>query len=401
MAEVSAEVRKVPTSADAVLELAWYSPAFTASDVIEHTALSRSTVIALCDDLTTRGWLRELENTRTAGAQYRMGRPARRYALDPEVGCVIGIDAGAHSVTAIVADLRGEAQAVVHRIADAEQQSAAERVRTITETIAEATAQASARVLCVVVAVPAPVDLNGSSPATQPFWPLMNPQLVDRLASDDYELIVDNDANLAAVAEGVRGAGQVAASYVTLLAGERMGAGYVVDGRLIRGRGQAGELHLLTLVEGVESSHGIAAVLRLWAIELRQAGNIPPESVLAAVPVEQLDSEAVFAAASDGDPTALDLLDRAADRLARISALFGGLLDVERIILAGAVAPSLAPLLERSTALLPRYMHSAQPLLVASELGGDVVALGAVSRAVEHVRATALEIDLHRGAPAT
>lgn len=395
----SSETRKPQASAEAVLNFAWGASVFTASDVMQHTALSRSTAIAACDELVAHGWLRELENARSAGSEYRKGRPARRYTLNDDFGCVIGIDAGAHSVTAIVADLRGRPRAVVHETVDAEAGSAEDHVAVITSVITQARSQAAAQVLCIVVAVPAPVDQHGLSPQTQPFWQLMNPQLIERLASTDYKLIVDNDANLAAIAEGACGLGAGASSYVTLLTGERMGAGYVVDGRLIRGRGQVGELQLLTLVEGVGSSDGIAAMLRLWATQLHTSGALPQGSVLGTIPITELDAEAVFAAADEGDPAALELLERGADRLARICALFGGLLDVEKIILAGAVASSLTPLLARSTALMAEYIHSGTPHLVASELGGDVVALGAVTRAVEYVREAALEIHLLRSAP--
>jgi predicted NBD/HSP70 family sugar kinase len=111
-------------------------------------------------------------------------------------------------------------------------------------------------------------------------------------------------------------------------------------------------------------------------------------------PVDQIDALAVFDAAEAGDADALDMLRRMADRLARIGAVLVGLLDVERIVFAGALAPSMPPLLDLATALLPDYMNADPPRLVASTLGADIVAHGAIASAMAHVRRNALGIDV-------
>ncbi|MFT4157153.1 MAG: hypothetical protein QM630_04390 [Microbacterium sp.] len=92
--------------------------------------------------------------------------------------------------------------------------------------------------------------------------------------------------------------------------------------------------------------------------------------------------------------TAQDLLEKMADRLARICAVLGGLLDVEKIIFAGAVSPSMGPLLDLTADRLPRFTNAEPPELLASALGADIVAQGAVTRSTEHVRRQALDIDL-------
>ena len=89
-----------------VLEFAWRTGAFTASDVMTATGLTRSTVIVVCDELVRQGWLAELGDARAVG-DYTKGRPARRYALRDLAGVVVGIDAGYEHIAATVADLRG------------------------------------------------------------------------------------------------------------------------------------------------------------------------------------------------------------------------------------------------------------------------------------------------------
>ncbi|MBO3731916.1 ROK family protein [Glycomyces niveus] len=386
-------------NAAAVLDYAWDRGAFTASDAIEATGLTRSTVIALADDLVERGWFCELPNARAAG-EYRKGRPARRYELRSTAGVVVGVDAGQHCVTAAVADLRGRELARAHTEVD--EDSAEQRLAVADTVIAKALSDAGAleqSVLCVAVGVPAPTDLDGVSPeGEQGFWSRMNPgfaaHLRERGEAHGWLIEVENDANLAAIAEGALGAGVGASSYITLMTGERFGAGYVVDGHLVRGtRGAAGELRLLSLVEGVGSTHGIAALLRAWALEARTSDTVDPASALMTTPKADLGAPVVFRAAEAGDPAALALLDRMAERLARICAVLGGLLDVERIVFSGAVADSIGLLLPRTAARLDELTHPPAPGLAASTLHGGVVSTGAVVRALQLVRANAIALD--------
>src|SRR3954469_21907039 len=82
-----------------VLEEAWDLGAFTATDVMAATGLTRSTVIGVCDELVDKGWLALLDDARAFG-DYRKGRPARRYALRAEAAYVVGVDAGYERMSA-------------------------------------------------------------------------------------------------------------------------------------------------------------------------------------------------------------------------------------------------------------------------------------------------------------
>ncbi|WP_218125023.1 ROK family protein [Glycomyces harbinensis] len=382
-------------NAATVLDRAWDASAFTASDVIAATGLTRSTVIALCDEFVERGWFAELPNARAAGGEYRKGRPARRYELRADAGAVVGVDAGEHCVTAAVADLRGRELARTHTELDPD--GAVQRTAAADATVERALALAgvpTASVLCIAVGVPAPTDAEGNSPEGEfEFWSRMNPGFAAHFRERGWLTEVENDANLAALAEGAVGAGAGASSYVTLVSGERFGAGYVVDGHLVRGRrGGAGELRMLKLVEGVGSTHGVGALLRQWALAARSEGTAADTSPLMRTAPERLGAEVVFKAAEAGDPVALGLVERLAERLARICAVLGGLLDVERIVFSGAVAASLAPVLRLAAERLGDLTHPPAPELAASTLGGGVVCVGAVTRAVELVRTNAMAL---------
>ncbi|TWF80065.1 putative NBD/HSP70 family sugar kinase [Pseudonocardia hierapolitana] len=377
-------------SARLVLDHMWDAPAVTGTDLMAATGLSRATVHDVCEELIARGWVREVANQREHG-DYRKGRPARRYAFDPLAGLVVGVDAGQHRVDALVTDLRGAERGRHQSPPRAGFTGTAERVAAVRNAIAGALAGLpSERVLGVTVGVPAPVDARGRTVFRgNPYWELMNPDLGERLqARHGWPTVVDNDANLAALAEGWRGHGRGVRHFVALLAGERLGAGIVEDGRLVRGvRGGAGEMGFLDLVDGVGSTDGIAKTAREWAREaLAEPGA---RSSLAPDP----DAASVFAAAGAGDALAAGVVERVAERMARVIATLASLVDTERVIIAGRVAASCGPLLATLEERLARR-GDPPPRLLASTLGGDAVMLGAVKRSVDRVREHALHLML-------
>jgi predicted NBD/HSP70 family sugar kinase len=381
-------------SARLVLDHMWHSPPVTGTDLMAATGLTRATVHDVCQELIDRGWVRELANQREHG-DYRKGRPARRYAFDPLAGVVVGVDAGQHRVDAIVADLHGVELGRYQSPPRGGFADAGERIAAVGDAIAAALAAADVparRVLAVTVGVPAPVDAAGRTAFRgNPYWELMNPDLGERLrAEHGWPTIVDNDANLAALAEGWRGYGRGMRHFVALLAGERLGAGIVEDGRLIRGvRGGAGEMRFLDLVAGVGSADGIAKVTRDWAsAALAEPGA---ESVLTAGPSAGPDAEAVFTAARAGDALAAGVVDRIAERMALVIATLASLVDTDLVIIAGRVAASWDPLVEPVQERLARHGNP-PPRVLASALGGDVVMLGAVARCLDEVREHALQL---------
>ncbi|MFJ6170679.1 ROK family protein [Curtobacterium sp. NPDC092190] len=386
------------TSAETVLAYALEptSGAFTATEAIDATGLTRSTVLAACAELVRLGWLRDLDDARTAG-EYRKGRPARRWELVADAGVVVGVDAGQHRVTALVADLRGT---VLARTEGALGESGLEvpvRLSVTTDTVAVALTAAgvdAARVLVTVVGIPAPVDALGASPRDGGFWDSMNPGFSDVVPHG--VVVVENDANAAALAERPSSGD---ASFAALLSGERFGAGLVVDGALLRGaRGGAGELRVLDLVDGVASSNGIGRTARELVRAARADGRIGPASLLGGV--EEPGAEAVFAAAALLDPVALEVVDRLGDRLARVCVLLASLLDIDRVVVAGAIADAAAPVIERAREHLAAWEYDPTPEVVPSRLGGDVVVLGAVARALDLVHADPLAFPLPAETPA-
>lgn len=389
-------------SLDAVLRLAWEAEAFTASDVIASVGVTRSTAIDVLDELAARRLIIEMPNARAAG-EYSKGRPARRFSFQPDAGIVVGVDAGRGHITATAADLRGESLATSRLTVDPELDSP-ERRRRAAEATVDATLTRAGRdrsaIVALCVGVPAPVDRAGRSPEHHDgFWARMNPDFVDTFSAWAPVVRVENDATLAAVAEGARGAATDCDDFVALLAGERFGAGISVDGHLLRGaHGGAGETVAFDRVEGVGSAVGLAPRCVDAARAAIAAGTLPAASALRALDPSTLDAKTVLDFAASGDAGALAVAREVGGALAGVAAMFGSLFDVERVVVSGAIAAGAGPIIDAAIAALPRALDLPAPRIVASTLGADIVSIGAVAAAVDAARASAL--DLAAFAPA-
>lgn len=385
---------------DALANHAWDTGGFTASEAMAAVGLTRSTTIDVLDELVEHGILRELPNARAAG-DYQKGRPARRFELRADAAAIVGVDAGRAHVTVTVADLRGETIVRSHSALDVARDSAPERREAVGAAIDAALTHAGATgtaIAAVCIGVPAPVDAHNTSP-THPdgFWGRMNPGFAAHFSRLAPIVHVENDASLAAFAEGAWGAAVGCRDYVSLLAGERLGAGVVVDGRLLRGaHGGAGEMVFLDDIPAVGGAWGLGFRTAEWAREAVEAGTVAADSGLLSVPLEALDAPTVFTLARAGDADARRVVQRVGIALATIAGVFGSLFDSSLVVVSGAVSEGIEVVLEAARGVTPAHVDLPAPRIVASPLGADVVSIGAVARARAAVRADVLSLTRSR-----
>jgi predicted NBD/HSP70 family sugar kinase len=381
-------------SAGAVLEFMRLSAAVTVTEVMEATGLTRATAIAVCEDLKDRRWIRELENQRAFG-DYQKGRPARRFELNERAGVVLGMDIGYSKVTVVVSDLRGDTIAKASGAFEVAGLTATQRINFIDRLAMAALDEAAARpeeVLAVCAGVAAPVDRHGDVLATQEFWGLFDIDLRSSLKElRGWTVLLENDANLAALGDRWLGAAAGVDDVVVILASERLGSGVIDGGRLLHGsRGSAGELAFLDLVQGVGDTYGIAYLARAWAAEAT-AG--PARTSLRTRARNGVEAEHVFAAAADGDAVAQDILERLADRLARVIGTVATMYNPELVVIGGAVANSAGVLLGPIVQRLPDFTAT-PPRIAVSPLGDAMVTVGAVRAALDYVEKNSLDLEL-------
>lgn len=333
------------------------------TELMASTGLSRPTVDAVADELLRLGWVAE-----AAGEGGGRGRPARSLSFRADAGYVFGVDIGEVKVRTAVADLRGDVVAErVREFAGAERLP--EIRRTINATLGDA-GLSRADLVSSCVGCTGAMD----SPRGRVLFSSVFPDdfdLAGALARTlGRPLVIENDCNLAVIAERWCGAAAGLDDVVCILAGERIGAGITVGGALMRGHeGAAGELAFLGAFEYEHGARGIGQLVR----EL--SGEAP---------------EAVFSAAGAGDEEALAIVERAERWAGHGIVTTAQIVNPEVVVIGGGVARAgevlLAPLRDRLQRMVRR-----PPRLAASPLAERGPLLGAIRLALDELEPRLLE----------
>lgn len=343
-------------------------PPGTLTELASRAGLSRPTVEDALARLTTAGVAEELSPDQRGG---KVGRPARQYRFRPEAGVVLGLEIGEHRVVAVVADLAGTTLATTTRpvrAADSGDDRLAAARAAIRAALADA-GRARTDLWAAIAGTVGVIDADGRVLRSDllPDWTGRN--LAGQLRrSLSCPVQVENDANLAALAEHWRGAAAGVDDVIYLLASHRLGAGILIGGRVHRGfGGAAGEIGALRLLHWDSAARHLARL------------NLP-------VPEEDLDTvaERIFAQARAGDGGALATVEDFAHDLAAGIAAMASTLDPELVVIGGRTARGgdvlTAPIKRRLESLCLR-----PPRVTVSILDDEAVALGAVRTALDHV----------------
>ena len=230
------------------LELLLTDGGTTRAELGRRTGLSRVTASQSLARLEARG-LVEVIGSRSAGR----GPNADVYAVRKSVGRAVGVDLRVSGVGVSVASGTGETLATVSEPAGAT--SNAERVVSAIDSVLGKASVTRDEVSAVVVGVPGVVNPETDDIA-------FSVDFADDAGGFRHELstvlgvtvIVENDVNLAAVAEHRVGAAAGHRDVVLVWIGQGVGLAIMVDGRLHRGaNGAAGEIGYLP-VPGVALS---------------------------------------------------------------------------------------------------------------------------------------------------
>lgn len=208
----------------------------TLTEITRVTGLSRPTVEGVVEGLIESGLV--VEKAADESVARRQGRPARRFRFRAEAGHLLGLDIGPHRVAALLSDLDGRVLGAVAKDVD-ETASADERLERLRTAVAELLRRAGVArdsLWAVGVASPGIVEADGTIRlcAALPEWTGL--RLGERLSrSFKCPVLVENDANAAAVAEHWKGSATESDDVVFVLAGLSPGAGSLIGGRLHRG----------------------------------------------------------------------------------------------------------------------------------------------------------------------
>ena len=374
----------------------------TAGQLKQLTGLSRPSVADLVERLTASGLI---EMVGESGEQ-RRGPNARLYGIVADRAYLAALDVRLEGVSVLVSDLVGRVLAEASAPIDDDSGTgpAVEQAVALVERAAKEAGAEHLHTVCV--GAPGLIDPATGELRDTTGLPAWHRRLVAALHErlPGTRVVVENETNLAALAEQRDGAAHDRDTFVLLWLGMGIGAAVVLDGVLRRGAsGGAGELGFLPVpgTRGLPSStdceggfHSLAgagAVLEL----ARECGVLGAEGVAGSGAAEVVRravagvgggepgagggaDAAPGGASAPNYPSAARFLDTLADRLALGVASVVALLDPGCVVLGGEVGQAGGDELAVRVAERIARMSPLPAEVRSSVLGGAAVLRGAL-----------------------
>ncbi len=372
-----------------MLNLLWKEREASRAELARRTGLSRSTVSAIIEDLMETGLVREARTGASTG-----GRRPIVLAFQADAALLVGVEFGATHISLVLTDLYctvREFREVACPVRD-EPETALRWVEDGIRALLGGARGGSPELVGIGVAAPSPIDPRRPGelvPTIVPKWAGID--VARRLGrAFGRPVLLDNDANLGALAEHWWGASQSPhLAYLKVATG--IGAGLILDGRVFRGiGGVAGEIgHTSIDPNGPACMCGLRGCLttlvgtqRLFEL-VRERRAIHPTGPLDTGP---LSVDALVDAGLAGDALARDVLAHAGRTLGIGVANLLNLVNPERVVVGGGLTRAgdllLEPLRERVRSLALAE-SIAQAAIEPASLGERGIAIGAATLVLE------------------
>ncbi|RPE45438.1 putative NBD/HSP70 family sugar kinase [Streptomyces sp. Ag109_O5-1] len=398
------------------LDLLQQEGPLTAGQLKQLTGLSRPTVADLVERLAASGLITVVGEA----GERRRGPNARLYGIVADRAYLAALDVRTESVSVLVSDLVGRvlAEGSVPVGPEAGTASAVEQaVELVERAVKEAGVSGEGRLHTVGIGAPGLVDPGTGELRDSAGLPGWHRRLVAALQErfPKARVGVENETNLAALAEQREGVAQDRDTFVLLWLGDSCGAAVVLDGRLRRGAsGGTGEIGFLpvpgttTLPSATDCSGGYHSLVGAAAVaELAAEYGLMGEEADATA-VARVVGEAVRLAPHRGagncatsrnataDDRRADLappaehaarfLDVLADRIALGVAAIVAVLDPGCAALGGEIGAAGGAALAARVEERLRRMSPLATEVRASALGGAAVLRGALLTARERAQ---------------
>ncbi|MEU4199417.1 ROK family transcriptional regulator [Streptomyces sp. NPDC045470] len=372
----------------AALDLLVAQGPLTRTQIGELTGLSKPTASQLLGRLEAAGLVRT-----TGNVTGRPGPNAQLYEVAPDAAYVAALAVDQGGITAAVADVTGRVLGEERVGTDAVGEGAPSRTaRLVAAAVDGALAKAGLereRLHGAVIGTPGALDPQTGVLRYAPHLPgWQSRTLREELAGVlGVPILIENDVNLAAVAEQHDGAAQDVDDFVLVWADEGVGAAIVLGGQLLRGAtGGAGEIGYMPLPDAPLARDGDRSAARPDAGGGFQRLVGAPSVVELAREYGVRDARTVEEALAD-DGVRAEVARRLTTGLAAVVAV----VDPRLVVLSGEVAQAggepLRELVEGEfTGLaLPR------PELRLSNIEGNPILIGALRTALAEARNTVFD----------
>ena len=356
--------------------------------IADMTQLTTQAVANIIEELLAENMLLDLGRLRSG-----RGQPPVQFALNPDGAITIGFEISVSHLVTTVLDLHGQIRE--QELAALDETGPAALIQRIVTEVAAIRVRFPVILLGVGVVMPGPFEIEGLSgvgPTTLPGWAGVDAMgLLARQIG--VPVVIENDANAAAIGEALFGAGQGLGNFCMIYFSSGIGLGIIHDSQPLRGAfGNAGEVgHIVVAPGGRPCACGQAGCLERYASldalreRLGAAGSGDPAALMAA-----------------GHPAMLAWIDDAAAHLAPVVTMLENILDPVTVILGGElpdpVIDALIALMTLGTSVANRRNRSL-PRVIRGRTGQRIAALGAAALPFFDSIIPRLDTGLGRPAP--
>ena len=347
------------------------------AEIARKTALQRSTVSLIVDELRDFGLIREFHGESSGG------RPPLLLSLRTSHPVAIGIDLGTVNTIIATSDLTGR---VVERESFQTNPDVEKTISQTVDCVQKLIEKSNHKIEGIGISLPGLVDAEKGRTIDIPHFNWHNPPLIEKIeAATGLPVRADNDANAAALAELWFGRPEIrkVRDFIMVLVEDGIGTGIVFDGQIYRGKhGAAGEFGHMTI--GSNAPVACAAGSRdCWEAFASEKAAVARYIKLMKFPTDsnKINFSQVLDLALNGNETAQTALKQTAHYIGiGIANLIQGL-SPETVVVGGTIVRAWSIVAEDIHAgankTICRGLPSTQ--IIASTLGQQPNLLGAIS----------------------
>lgn len=308
---------------------------------------------------------------------------------------IAGIDIGGTKIAIALENLGGE-KIAVRRLPTRAEIGAEAIIENVTRAIKEMLAENNCEIVAVGIGCPSPLDIEKGlvmSPSNLRDWDRFP---IVKIFQDEFgvPVVLENDANAAALGEYVYGAGRGYQNIVYITISTGIGGGIILNGEIFRGvAAGAGELgHTIVQPDGIRCNCGSVGCLETVSAGVHIARRAQ-ERLAAGEPslmremvsgINEVSAKTVIDAVRKNDQLAVEIWDETCRFLAIGIGNIITILAPEAVVIGGGVAEAGDLLFEPLRRLLPQFvsMIPADKInVLPAELGGESGVCGALALA--------------------
>lgn len=366
--------------------------------IARETGLTKSAISKVVGNLIKAGLVEEVGTDNTI-----VGRKPVTLKLTTNRYFVIGVGVRRTKISVGIANLEGNItvrKAVFLKRNDT-QESILKKIVNLIYRITKDSDMEMEKIIGIGIGSPGPLYAHSGVILSPPNFPGWHNVPLKKLINEEFKVpvFIDNDANVAALAEKWFGNGQGIDNFIYILLDLGIGAGIVINGEIYRGvDGVAGEFgHISISLKGKRCECGNYGCLENFASclaivskvkKLISSGKKTILTKMVKGRLEDIEIETIIEAARRKDELALQVLGEAARYLSIGIANLVNLFNTKTIILGGRLAQAGEILLEPIRELVKKRVYSVTEKdlkITIGRFGEEIHVIGAGALALSYL----------------